>query len=93
MNDLIEAADTADWEEFVRGMGGPLISRDRLPVAVLRVWTDEPDSYGDPKGYSVLGLETGDEHFVTRGLSWSVMSKKEAEVFDGRAVGPLEFCQ
>ena len=74
-------------------MGGPLCSRNQLLLRVLRIWSDEEGAYGEPKGYRVLGLDFGDQQFVTRLKVWSVVTKTQAEAFAVRAEGPLEFCQ
>lgn len=93
VNNLIEAADAADWAEFVSGMGGPLRPRNQPVLCVFRIWSDEEGAYGDPKGYRVLGLEHGDHQFITREKVWTVATKLEAENFCSWAAGPLEFCQ
>ena len=49
-------ADAGDWKRFTELMGGPVARRDERPIAVARVWSDEPGRYLEPKGYCVVGV-------------------------------------
>ena len=67
-----EAADTANYQGFIKLMGGPNTKRKKCPIQIDRVWSDEPNRYKEAKGYSIIGLTYGNVNIPTRIHQWSV---------------------
>lgn len=82
---LVEAADTADWAEFSKLMGGPTVSRKKQALTLAKVWSDRPNMYGEPTGLKTFGVECAGESTVSRPHEWTIKKKG--------ALAPLEFCQ
>ena len=76
---LIAAADSGNWAEFVRLMGGPTASRKQAPIQLLRQWSDKPGQYGEPVGVSVIGVVYGDYELITRIHTWKIDFKSSAD--------------
>ena len=66
-------------------MGGPTISRKEQTLTLAKVWSDKPNSYGEPAGFKIFGLDCNGENNVTRPHEWTIRKKGP--------LGPLEFCQ
>ena len=66
------AADAGDWASFVEVMGGPDVARKECPVKLARVWSDEPNRYGEPSGVRIFGLEAGPVTLPSRIHEWTV---------------------
>jgi len=69
------AADSGDWAEFVRIMGGVLIPRKFRPIRITRAWSDRPGRYDEPIGYQITGIETGSGSVRTRLHVWTIEHK------------------
>lgn len=82
---LVEAADTADWAEFSKLMGGPTVSRKEQALTLAKVWSDRLNMYGEPTGLKTFGVECAGESTVSRPHEWTIKKKG--------ALAPLEFCQ
>lgn len=67
-----KAADNADWQIFIKLMGGPNAKRKESPIQLMRVFNDEPNRYKEPKGYAITGLEYGNISVPTRIHQWAV---------------------
>ena len=72
LGDAFEAADNGKWAEFVMILGGPRKSDINTGIALLKVYSDKPNSYGEPLGYVVLGVTVGDISAVTRFYTWTI---------------------
>ncbi len=70
-----QAADSGDWAEFVRIMGGVLIPRKLRPIRLTRVWSDRPGRYDEPVGYQITGIETDRDSVRTRIHIWTIEHK------------------
>ncbi len=70
-----QAADSGDWAEFVRIMGGVLIPRKLRPIRLTRVWSDKPGRYDEPIGYQITGIETDSDSVRTRIHVWTIEHK------------------
>ena len=66
------AADAGDWASFVEVMGGPNVARKDCPVKLARLWSDEPNRYGEPSGVRIFGLEAGPVTLPSRIHQWTV---------------------
>jgi len=72
---LVDAADTADWSEFSKLMGGPTVSRKDQTLSLAKVWSDKPNIYGEPTGLKTFGIEYAGESTVTRPHEWTIKKK------------------
>ena len=72
-----QAADSGNWAEFVKIMGGPVSRKADYPVKLLRVWSDKPGKYGEPIGDKVIGILCGDESITTHIHEWKIQFKPE----------------
>lgn len=70
--DLSAAADQGDWQEFVKGMGGPLAPRRDHSLSLARVWSDQLGAYGEPLGWQIKGVEYANLLVPTRFRQWRV---------------------
>ena len=67
-----EAADKGDWATFVACEGGPHSLRKLLPVKLAREWSDQPDKYGEPTGYTTFGITCRNVTMHTRIHVWEI---------------------
>jgi len=85
----IKAADDGNWAEFIRIMGGPCASKKIIPISIMRMWSDQPNSYDEPIGYRIIGVELGKQNEVSRIHVWEIQRKpKEQEAFCGEVLSP-----
>lgn len=86
LEDARQAADAGDWCSYVKGQGGPFVSRESLRIRTFSKWSDLLGRYGEPIGDQLLGITNGVIEIVTRLHEW---------IFSKRAVdcAPLEYCQ
>lgn len=66
------AADAGDWCAYVEAMGGAIRQRKERPIQLLKVWSDQPGRYGEPKGEQIQGVEAGPVAVVTRLHQWEI---------------------
>lgn len=78
LQEAFEAADKGDWGRFVQVMGGINAKRDERPVALVKIWTDEPGRYREPKGFRVFGVEAEQVVLPTRNHRWNI-SRRQGE--------------
>ncbi|MET0061126.1 MAG: replication endonuclease [Candidatus Thiodiazotropha endolucinida] len=95
-----QAADQGEWAVFIEAMGGMNCSRDDRPIVLAKAWSDRPNSYNEPIGVVVFGVQVGDVAIQTRIHIWRVepvgfdligMSNFEIQAY--QAGNHLEFCQ
>ena len=79
LGQLVQAADSGDWSEFVQLMGGVSVPRDAQPVKILRVWCDKSGRYGEPVGYQVQGVSWEGVEVVTRIHIWEIFLKRSSK--------------
>jgi len=48
----------------------------------MRVWSDELNVYGEPKGFNIIGVETNQHHEVSRIHIWEI----HFEGFQGESI-------
>jgi len=72
---LVEAADNADWSKFIMLMGGPTASKKEQTLSLAKVWSDKPNSYGEPTGLKTFGISYAGENTVTRPHEWTIQKK------------------
>ena len=72
------AADTGDWSAYFAAQGGPATRSRDVPVRVLRVWSDMPGRYGEPKGYVTRGVIAGNVAVLTRLHMWTISVREES---------------
>ena len=70
--DLSAAADQADWQAYVKLMGGPMAPRRDHPLRLARLWSDQPGQYGEPLGWQIKGVEYGNLLIPTRFQQWRI---------------------
>ncbi|MAM72035.1 MAG: replication protein A [Gammaproteobacteria bacterium] len=71
------AADTSNWYEFMRVMGGHMVKADSSPIQLLKLWSDEPGKYQEPIGEVIKGLVHGGINYVTRVHIWTIEVKEK----------------
>ncbi|MEW8023090.1 MAG: replication endonuclease [Candidatus Thiodiazotropha sp.] len=95
-----QAADQGEWAVFIEVMGGMNCSREDRPITLAKVWSDRPNSYGEPVGEVVFGVQVGDVAIQTRlhiwrvepmGFNLSCGSSFEIQTY--QTGNHLEFCQ
>ena len=82
------AADSGDWAAFLKAMGGADCPRDKQPVKLEKVWSDEPGRYGEAKGNMILGISCEDLTVQTRIHSWEIRyseQKVDSPIVSGTA--------
>jgi hypothetical protein len=67
-----QAADQGKWGLFIEVMGGMHCSREDRPIKLAKAWSDRPNSYGEPTGEVVFGVQVGDVAIQTRIHIWRV---------------------
>jgi hypothetical protein len=70
--DLSAAADQADWQAYVKLMGGPMAARRAQPLRLARLWSDQPGQYGEPLGWQIKGVEHENLFIPTRLQQWRI---------------------
>ncbi len=70
--DLSAAADQADWQTYVKLMGGPTAPRRDQPLRLARVWSDQLGVYGEPLGWQIKGVEYANLLIPTRFQQWRI---------------------
>jgi hypothetical protein len=66
-------------------MGGPFASRKEQTLTLAKIWSDKPNSYGEPTGFKTFGIDFKGEATVTRPHEWTIKKKGP--------LGSLVFCQ
>ena len=69
---FLSAADSGDFAGYIMKQGGPETNRRDQPITVAKVWSDEPGYYGDPKGYSEVGVTDGIVTVQTKIYEWAI---------------------
>jgi hypothetical protein len=82
------AADTGDWAGYFRAQGGPSTRARCMAIRVLRIWSDAPGRYGEPKGYITRGVIAGNLPVPTRLHTWEISVDWEALDAARRAMIP-----
>lgn len=77
--EIFKAADSGDWQNFVKLMGGPNMRRKDCPVKVLKKWSDKPNRYQEPSGYQIIGLDFNRVVIVTRTMQWKIEYRRKKE--------------
>jgi len=70
-------ADTGNWCEFMKALGGPVISRKDLPVQLVKQQNDQPNKYGEPIGLQIKGVRHSNIVVLTRLATWTIQSKPQ----------------
>lgn len=73
-----QAADSGNWEKFIKLMGGPSASRKECPLKIAKLWNDEPNKYLEPKGYNIIGVEYQSVIVLTRTHQWTVKRQPDS---------------
>lgn len=69
-----QAADQGEWAAFIEVMGGMNCSSKDRPITLAKAWSDRPNSYDEPIGEVVFGVQVGDAVIQTRLHIWKVES-------------------
>ncbi|MCF1458699.1 MAG: replication endonuclease [Shewanella sp.] len=95
-----QAADQAEWVAFIQVMGGMHCPCKDRPITLAKAWSDRPNSYGEPVGEVVFGVQVGDVAVQTRLHIWRIEPidsiSREVAFFENLANQTskhLEFCQ
>ncbi|MEW8693226.1 MAG: replication endonuclease, partial [Candidatus Thiodiazotropha endolucinida] len=94
------AADQGEWAVFIEVMGGMNCLREDRPITLAKVWSDRSNSYDEPIGVLVFGVQVGDVTIQTRLHIWRVepveFNPYNGSSFESQAYqadNHLEFCQ
>jgi hypothetical protein len=77
-----QAADQGEWAAFIEVMGGVNCSSKDRPITLAKVWSDRPNSYDEPIGEVVFGVQVGDAVIQTRLHIWKVEPISKSEKHD-----------
>lgn len=95
-----QAADQGKWVVFIEVMGGMNCARMDRPITLAKAWSDRPNSYDEPVGEIVFGVQVGLITIQTRIHVWRVepvnlnaMTGPLFEFSTPQTVKYLEFCQ
>lgn len=75
ISSAVKAADSGDWAEFVKLMGGPTAARSDFPISLLKVWSDKPGQYDEPIGFRTIGVISGTVEEISRIHKWEISYK------------------
>lgn len=85
------AADSGDWKTFFILTGGHNCPAKDRPLQLLRQWSDQPTAYGEPRGYSIIGVTLGPLEIPTRFHTWQLVRtgqpKADLETIYRKAAG------
>jgi hypothetical protein len=88
LSEAFKAADTGQWSEFIKIMGGTNSSRTEQPVKLAKEWNDQEGKYGEPLGWQIFGVEADDQVLTTHLHTWKIdftPSSKKLPVTNGSA--------
>ncbi len=68
-------ADAGNWCEFIKTLGGPVVSRKDLPVQLVKHQNDQPNKYGEPIGLQIKGVQHRNLVVLTRLATWTIGTK------------------
>ena len=78
LQQAFEAADSADWAQFLKLLGGATPKRKDLPIQLEKIESEELNRYGDLKPDQIVGIKTNDQqHIKTRIHQWHILSAKD----------------
>lgn len=77
--ELWKAADSGDWHQFVKALGGPTLDKKDYIVTVAVQWNDKPNRFQEPTGYQIVGVSFGRVVITTRNYQWKIEYRKVAE--------------
>ena len=72
-----QAADSGDWHQFVKLLGGPTIQRKDYVITISKQWNDKPNRYQEPTGYQIIGVNWGRVVITTRICQWKIEYRKQ----------------
>jgi hypothetical protein len=64
------AADQGKWAVFIEVMGGMHCSRNDRSIVLAKEWSDRMNTYGEPMGEVVFGVQVGEVAIRTRIHTW-----------------------
>ncbi len=70
LDKAIRAADTNNWADFMKLMGGPGALRSEMPIRLHTIPTDKLNDYGEPVSNILLGVKTDDNYEISRDHDW-----------------------
>lgn len=79
LSEAFEAADSGNWAQFLRVLGGATPKRSALPVRLAKVAIDERGKYGDPVGKKIIGVEADSIILQTRIHQWRIMTIRKSD--------------
>ena len=68
----VQAADEGDWATFVMIMGGPCAEKKSYPINIMRLWSDKLNTYDEPMGFTIIGIEFKDGYEISRIHVWEI---------------------
>ena len=74
LRDAFEAADSGNWAQFLKVLGGATPKRSALPVKLAKEDSEETGKYGDPVGKKIIGVEADSIILQTRIHHWIIFN-------------------
>lgn len=72
LTEAFEAADSGQWSEFIKLMGGTHSRRKEQPVKLAKVWNEQDGKYGEPLGWQIFGVEADNQVLATHLHTWTI---------------------
>jgi hypothetical protein len=72
LTDAFNAADSRQWSEFIKIMGGTYARRMEQPVKLAKAWNEQQGKYGEPLGWQIFGVEGGNQVLATHLHTWKI---------------------
>lgn len=70
IREAVAAARASDWAEYIRLQGGIMAKRRDMKIALLTVWSDAANKYGEARGAIVKGVKDELNQLITRVNVW-----------------------
>lgn len=74
IREAFEAADSGNWAQFLKVLGGATPKRSALPVKLAKEESEETGKYGDPVGKKIIGVEADSIILQTRTHQWIIFN-------------------
>lgn len=72
LTEAFQAADSGQWSEFIKIMGGAYSRRVEQPIKLAKAWNDQAGKYGEPLGWQIFGIEADNHVCPTHLHTWTI---------------------
>lgn len=77
-----QAADQGNWCQYMEIMGGHTALRKDWPIGLAKEEIDALNSYGEPIGQVIVGINVGQITYRSKVHVWEIRSKNSGQKFD-----------